>query len=314
MPKYLNYSTDTFYGIICSGLSKKTQLSFTSSNSSFTECERKYSLYTLSSFPSNNNCYSSPYKECQFSPHSQEPSLSTAFVTFISCTFNDFISSSGAAICFTSGDTLSVDQCSFTDCKSTHSFEHYEGAGGVLSNCGSLLSVTSSTFISCVSESFGGGVLATKDCKYATVSLCSFFTCTANHGGGVSVFFGPSSSVSSCRFLCCTADAIGGGLYHDSKTPCFFTASNLLFTENTANYNGDRGGGGFEDRRNSDYSITISFFFFNDNKAPSGVGNDLSMHYIPLIGNDILHCFTTTSSRSFWNKDSHDTNWLPLFV
>ena len=49
----ITHSTDTFYGIICSGLTDKTRLSFTSSNSSFTECVKINNK--MSSFHKYNN-------------------------------------------------------------------------------------------------------------------------------------------------------------------------------------------------------------------------------------------------------------------
>ena len=310
------YRSYSIYVIVRSGLILKTKLSFTSSNSSFTECVRKKALNNPISnvYPTYKNCINNngTITSCE-GPDILSGRVISSSATFISCTFTSLTSSeSGGAISFTHGDTLSVDQCAFTDCTSTHSVQHYEGGGGVFSNCGSLLSVTSSTFIRCTAVSFGGGVLATKDCNHATVSLCNFFTCSANHGGGLNLFFGPSSSISSSCFFSCTADAVGGGLYHDSKTSCYITLSDLLFTGNTANNNGDRGGGGFEDYRSlTSYPISISFSFFKGNRAPKGVGNDVSICHRALGRNDIIHCFTATASNSFWNTHYNNLEWLP---
>ena len=241
----------------------------------------------------------------------------TFSASFTSCTFISLTTTDdGGAISFTSGSSLSVYQCMFISCSAPQAEYWYHGGGAVFSNTGDILSVKSSTFIACSTNTFGGGVLATAACKYCSVSLCSFFHCTAEHGGGVCVFLGPSSTVDSSRFCSCTASfgcgsGGGGGLYHDCQGDSGIDASNLLFNKNAA-YSTGRGGGGFEDYRWSQFSITFSFSFFTQNTAPNGVGKDISILNKDLSAENIQHCFTTTSSKSFYNNGEHKNDWLPL--
>ena len=127
-------------------------------------------------------------------------------------------------------------------------------------------------------------------------------------------WMGPTSSVSSSRFICCMALVSGGGLYHDGYNSDTICISDSLFTNNKANSNtdGTRGGGAFEDYRTYLYTSKYSFSLFTGNTAPSGVGNDISVILTALSGSPITHCFTTTRTKSFWNKNSYVNNWLPL--
>ena len=313
-------STDTFYGILCSGLTEKTKLTFVSSNSSFSECVRSrfsfLSLTPTSYFP-NVNCYSSPYSECQFDPSNPLVPPSSSSASFISCTFNTLSSlTNGGAICFTSSHTLSVLNCSFALCSSLIIYDHTNGGGAIFSNAASLLSVTTSTFTHCTaSQSCGGGILAAGAAHSASVSFCVFIHCDANFGGGMSTHVGPASSISSCCYICCKASSCGGGLFHNSnKVSSCLLLSNSLFADNNASYSGQRGGGAFEDYGDSSYQSTYSFSFFAKNTAQNGIGNDIAIIRKILPLSNITHCFTTESTDSFYNAGSYQNDWLTLIL
>ena len=176
----------------------------------------------------------------------------------------------------------------------------------------------STTFIECTTTNFGGGILAERECKSSFVCWCSFIDCSAFYGGGLMTYFGPYSQLSSSRFISCAASQTGGGMYHEGNSPDYIILRDSLFTDNHAYYaeyrDNTRGGGAFEDYRSHNYDSTYSFSFFTGNTAPTGVGNDISIHDNKLDAEHIIHCFTTASSDSFWNNgtytDSQSRNWL----
>ena len=232
----------------------------------------------------------------------------TESATFTSCSFTSLTSAvSGAAIAFTSGSTLIADGCIFTNCIASTDKANFAGGGAIFIRNGAL-SVSWSSFVRCTTPSYGGGIHASGSCTSSSVSFSSFLHCEADHGSGITTFFGPSSTVLSCRFISCHASSVGGGIYHDSDTKSdSLSISDSLFTDNQANFvNGSssadtRGGGAFEDYRLSSYSSKYSFSFFTRNSAPYGVGNDISINGTSLSLSNIKSCFTTTTFHSLWN-------------
>ena len=313
--------TDTPHGIIFSGLTEKTKLSFISSNSSFSECVRKstHSPYSSSSQSTNApSCAASPYERCTFDSDNPIPSFSSSTVfntsTFTGLTADDC----GGAICFTSGNSLTLDQCIFNLCYTTDEFRDLNGGGAILINCGSFFSAHSSTFISCSTLSFGGAIVAEDGCQSSTVSFCTFIRCSARLGGGLMTFWGPTSALVSSHFISCTGTLTGGGLYHESleESQNLFV-SECVFKDNFADYTPDyyydRGGGGFEDFKFSQTESHYSFSFFTGNVAKSMYGNDITVREYSLPQENITYCFTTTAEHSFWNAGKHETNWLFLW-
>ena len=246
--------------------------------------------------------------------------------TIDSCEFNGISTEfqNGGAIYLHSDDssdstTLTVSMCHFELCNTTSDFSDRTGGGAVYMDCGTRLSVSSSMFICCSTESYGGGVYAQTNCNSAEVSSCAFIACGATAGGGFMTFFGPTSTVSSSYFLSCEASKVGGGLYHDSyQERSHFVLSDSLFAHNCAKYGNTsdeytyRGGGAFEDWRALVYTSKYSFSFFTGNTAPKGVGSDISVVHNVLLQSPLTHCFTTTAINAFWNNGSFITNWLPL--
>ena len=208
--------------------------------------------------------------------------------------------------------SLMVTNCIFHTCNSTATSQGVYGGGAIYIDCG-FVSITHTLFFCCSSAFYGGAIYVYNNCQSSTILHCSFIACHTEHGGAVMTHMGPSSSISSSRFISCSADYVAGGFYHNSNTTAStLTLSDSLFSYNCARYEGNRGGGAFEDRRDFSYISKYSFAFFTGNRAPSGVGNDISIGCKMLETNNIIHCFTTTKEHSLWNVDDYVTDWLQL--
>ena len=239
----------------------------------------------------------------------QTPSESA---TFIQCTFIKLTYTySGGAISFTSEGYHTVRDCFFRECSTINYRDWHSGGGAVSCSAGSL-SVYSSVFINCRTVGFGGAILGTSNCASMIVSNSLIIACSSKScGGGVSAHNSSAAHLSCCCFISCESPLSGGGYYHYNEAGLSLRVSNSLFRKNTANMTeSNRGGGGLEDCRITTYNSQHFFIFFSDNSAQNGVGNDLSICVNPLSGNDIAHCFTTTSSDSFWNNGRDFNNWL----
>ena len=307
----------SFYYLFCSGLTNKTTISFTSSNSSFIECVRKQ-LSSKSSFaPSstlNSECTAPPYEQCSFTQNNHPSSSDSSFTSciFIGLSSDD----NGGAICFTSSGALCVLFCSFSQCNTSIGHRNEFGGGAIFTNSSSLLTITSSMFMSCKSlNSFGGAVLGTSDCASTVVSDCYFLGCSAEwDGGGLCTHVGPRSDVLSSNFILCTVSSEGGGIYHNSLNPSSdIFLSNSLFQENHAGSAIDRGGGGFGQYRTVTYNVQCSFCFFTRNTDSAQIAHDFMTYISPMEEDSIVHCFTTTKEDAIYNAGSQITpDWLPL--
>ena len=146
------------YQQICAGVSRKTKVSFISSNSSFTECVRKHSS---SQIFNSQSCTISPYTNCTFAQTSR-PTISSS-ATFTSCTFTSLSSNpgNGGAISFQNqaSGTLTVISCNFYSCKCTATGSIEDGGGAIFAHTVSKVEVSSSLFVSsaCYSTSEGDG-------------------------------------------------------------------------------------------------------------------------------------------------------------
>ena len=101
-------------------------------------------------------------------------------------------------------------------------------------------------------------------------------------------------------------------MYHEGYSGGNLLLSDSLFKGNTANSGGSRGGGAFEDYRNTDYQSAYSFSFFTRNTAENGAGNDISVQYSAFTDSPLTYCFTTTAENAFYNAGSYKPYWLPL--
>ena len=181
--------------------------------------------------------------------------------------------------------------------------ERYFGGGAVCAECAHF-SANLSTFISCRSTFFSGGILAQRDCGLSIVSFCTFISCEAMYGGGLMTYCGPHSEIISSRFISCTGFVSGGGLYHESEDETnTISITDTLFFSNCADNSTDgwdtRGGGGFEDFHSTAYYSLYSFTFFHKNIAKYSYGHDLSTQGHHLSADNLHHCFTTTTENSF---------------
>ena len=159
--------TEIIYSIICSGLTHKTRLSFTSSNSSFIYCVRRHNRKFASQ--KNNFIYSTRKRDNNRETLSRRQSLTSSVAH--SFTHTDFTncestgSNPGGAIYCTSG-SLKLEDCTFTNCKS------YNRSGAVYFRCQNLCNDTNNLFV----NSSSGWHTGTFDDWSATQSIHSSST------------------------------------------------------------------------------------------------------------------------------------------
>ena len=320
-------SSDSVYGIICSGLTAKTKLSFTSFNSSFTECVRKHtplplSLYDLSSNNSDSSCRDS----CLFTLN---PLTLSSSATFASCVWRNCKADYGGGIYLNvsnSGVSLTVTKSEFHSCEA----DPYRGGGIYVEGIGSL-QVRDSLFHKCSAggfDDYGGGGIEVNTCgEYPLIEDTSFISCqSGSDGAGMGIWSPPfyhKTCLLNSRFVSCRAAPFGNDndgaslmVWNSSALICI---SNSIFAHSHSEY---RGGAVTQYIfNNASHSSSIHLFlfcFFKDNSAEFKPGNDVYFHdWIP--SNPFLHCFSTTqeyrisyySSRDYhFDKD----NWLPYTI
>ena len=262
--------SNPFYIFLSSGLTDKTKLSFTSSNSSFSECVRNRTVLFYSSSIFSNEEYTDNY-------NSRTDISQTS--TFTSCTFNSKGSSGGAIWFHGTSSTLTVLDSTFNKCNST------SGHGGAIYaySCGRI-SVYHSTFIQCAALSLysGGGILTDGASLSSEISQSTFISCSGGQdGGGLEIVGSTESSeqenlpVKDCKLIGCIAngrtdttanDADGGGLifWRNQNTIGIY---NSLFSKCESK---KRGGGSFVVINKPSFSNVIRFCFYCENTAPDG--------------------------------------------
>ena len=262
----------------------------------------------------SNNPYL--WEDIDFSDNENKPTfpVSGGDYFFTSCTFVDLSSDdSGEAISFTSGDSLSIDHCTFQECSTTGTANNYYGGGAVYVHSGTL-SISHSIFVSCTTSIYGGGVYADLDCTSSSVLSSSFIECEAKYGGGLMTFFGPSSFLSQSCFVSCKSTHAGGGMYHDGTEYDHIKVTGTLFDNNSADTidtnSIDYGGGGLKDYKTKEYTSKYSFSFFTRNSAKKGFGHDIAINTSSLQEGTIAHCYTTTAQNSY-NGGAAEDDWLP---
>ena len=306
------HSTETFYGIICSGLTSKMKRSFISSNSSFTECLRKDgpSLYFLSNSNVNDdNCRTN----CTFDDHqvSLPSTVADAEYEFFSCTWKQCSESCGGAILCTycTGSSLTVTRCYFSSC--TCSEIH---GGAIYASQISTFYCLSSFFYDCHSYALdGGGIQSIEITQCNSFKDCFFVSnSAARYGGGLVVADIKTTScdcsfsavVSDCRFLENNAEQ-GGGLHMRPSIDTHYICNSLISCNNATS------GGGLQFWNDVLQSVSFpsfSFLFFSSNSATDG--NDIQIGGTNLFSvRSFAHCFSSTrTQRIYPNKD---VDWLP---
>ena len=321
-------SEETFYGVLCSGLTDKTALSFISSNSSFSECVRPY-YFPFSSSPPNTDCLPDCINKHFRSLRFSLPSDSTSF-SF--CSWEDCLGEPGGAIYSSSaGASITVNSCIFNKCNSTKpntSSSHSYNGGAIFVSGITELIVFSSTFFHCCApqnnhDNGGSGGIFAYDIKTTIwISSSHFISCfTGSSGGGAYLSsikasdVGPQS-ITSCSYIQCTGYGItpdGGGLSLSYSDYTLGTSSCLFCS--CATVGCFDGGLYFTFNANSD-PYPICFCFFNGNSASQGADVYLMNHS---GSNPILHSFTTTDAQytvypSHWDAAQKQDDWLPLIT
>ena len=322
----LTDSIDTFYGIICSGLTKKTKLSFSSSNSSFTECVRKRTaIYNPHNYfhsgLNSNSCMLSTLSVIGCStPLTELANLRSLpkSMAFISCMWTSInaASDAGAAIKCSDGNyVLTVEKCSFSFCSAL------KKGGAIHSSSIHTLDVRESSFHKCSTSTTdndegSGAIWIYSITQKLSITQSSFISCTSKASGGASLIQKCSSNIkgagiiNNCRFVDCNAtdETPDGGAVWVWTNSALIGLSNCLFTKcNALNTMGD--GGALRHNLNTYFpgSYPISYCFFNRNTAK--YGNDISFKDIePTNSNPILrYCFSTSDPDRI---GYHLTGWL----
>ena len=336
-----SHSTDTFYGIICSGLTPKTKLSHLSSNSSFSECVRKHSV-SLTSYSNNlltttlTSCVDTSTTKCftfqtfvsdSDSPNSNQPGQLdltqddfkefTSF-GFFACVWTQCKADYGGGIYLTVSNTvtLSVINSQLYFCTVL-----YRG-GGIYTQGLNQLSIYNSLFSGCsataTSDNGGGGIETISTSEPPLVERSAFISCiSGNDGGGVGIYYSTQpqrACILQSRFIACegqhSSSSGGGGMIISHcnsaicSTECFFSACQSAWV----------GGGicywGTPENTHSSTPL-CSFSFFSMNSAlTSPYGHDIYFYYLPSDG-VCIHCFSTTTKSPRIHPSGHE-NWLPM--
>ena len=337
---YHLHSTSIFHEIICSGFTESTSLSFTSSNSTFTNCLRQhntpYSFHSYQHFQALSNantctgtqrCFDGKtFKQTSDPLHNIEkgplvlnaqnyPSI-TSFV-FISCEWNGCSVNSGGAISTSLHSIeLDIEACRFLSCVASIF------GGAIYAQSSTSVSINNSLFHSCRSQSNnishgGGGLFLISIKDKIHVASSTFYSCTSKCDGGaadIQEFF-PSENKCyefyACTFLKCVISydyACEGGallLWNIS----LLQSSNTLFSRNE----GWAGGACGTNCVSCAPNYQMYFCLFHMNKALKG--NDVYF-YVEPSHSPLLHCFSTTEDKRicYFNGDYHfnKDNWLPF--
>ena len=300
-----------------------TRFSFTSSNSSFSECVRNDHLHFL---PSSSNTYgvTSDIKwwEAETFNNNTKNVFSSSSATnykFTDCRWAHCSSSSdGGAIRLTSsGSTLTILRGTFIDCNTTCNF----GGGVFVDHC-EKLDAENSLFYQCHAttnrKNLGGAGICIHNCSttnhIARELLFIDCDCESDAGGmtlhyckGTQIEFPiQSSQFIKCRSLTFSPD--GGAICYAGNNVTV-GVQNCLFSQCSAT----NGGGIWTDICTRPSAEVIKFCFFHANTV-TGKGKDvclcrLESNYMPF-----LHCMTTSSENTvgeYENTNDH-SDWLPL--
>ena len=306
----------------CSGFTSITKFSFISSNSSFSECVRRYgyrsSLHLFSYTLQSNECE----QDCEGTDLATQKVIldSSSTHAFTLCSWNGGSSTLGGAICFANqtSSSLTVDNCLFYNCNSSSS--GWANGGGAL-HCYnvSTVSIQFSSFIKCCATSgCGGGVNMCDVLHQLYLNNCTFLFCFGKDDGGSAEIWSCNLEENSLgckdsRFISGlstgTGDPWAGGLMlWDNNPP--LQSSNIIFTNNNSTY-----GGAYGTNCNVDSpGYPLRFCFFHNNHG--SCGNDVCFnHYISSFETKyFIHCFSSSSiNRIGVVGNSNDySEWLPL--
>ena len=307
------------YLCFCPGLTKKTKLLFTSSNSSYNECVRNHSSSKMfSSLLQSNECE----QDCEGQDLRNQNVIldASATHTFKSCSWKDCSGTKGPAISFQSktGSSLTVDKCSFDSCTSTSSLRQ-DGGGAINAYNVKAVSIISSLFHSCKCTSTqksgtgnnrsGGGMLLHSVTETPLVKMCMFISCEAlDDAGGLGIFSCGSNinifAVQDSQFISCYCNDSSGAFEFQSST-CKVCSSCLY-----CKCSSKSGGASFIRFGTLASLAAISFSLYKDNE--SNIGKDL--YFDSATKGVIFHSFTTATDSGrvrFTTSSSAPDDWLP---
>ena len=318
---------NSFYGILCSGLTDKTILSFSSSNSSFTECVRNHHI-VLSNSDNNLNdptCLidgrqtSSP--ACNTSSRNTLNTGST--YDFSLCTWNSCSVSNdagGALKCTGTGTKVYLESCYFISCSAK------EKGGAIHTSSIHTLDVKQSVLYQCFTETTvdnqGSGAIWIYDIKQKlSLSQNDFISCTSKASGGASNIqlcnrsIQGENVINNCNYICCNAtnQSPEGGAIWIWENEALIGLENCIFSHCSSDYGGALR---HECCGYQEQSYPIRYCFFNRN---TGVfGNDVGLRlYVPTSEYAaLLLCFSTSDQNRIGyhvnnNWASTNVDWLP---
>ena len=235
----------TIYGILCSGLSDKTKLSFVSANSSFIECVRKNQLFHLFSVADNTHSPTCTINGTAATTPDCNTSLNnffddTSLYVFTSCVWSACAGDFGTAICVCNPDIeLTVNDCQFVSCEASS-----VNGSGIYAQSANIVHVQNSLFYDCKvlsgsnGEEGGGGIYLNSISTETLITTSDFIKCVVKYdGGGVNIWSsnstnGNDKTFQKCRFIKCHGDneyySEGGGImaydnnYYIGITNCLF--------------------------------------------------------------------------------------------
>ena len=319
-----SYLIRILYGILCTGLTLKTRLSFISSNSSFTECVRnpisqsnviEYKPGTSTIIGADNHYFFHSTTRTNTSTHLSPGRLQlSTSATFTSCVWNGCTSDTGGAIYVTtSAIALSVNSCQFLSCVAKGL------GGGIYAQSSHSVCVEETLFHRCRSDASssdidgGGGLFFDYISTQILISSSTFCDCSAKtDGAGVDVWHSYFTSANSrimqdCSFVKCiipkSVGCEGGAIYiwDNNVLKC----SDSLFTL----CEGYEGGAYASNCQSGKPNYQLEFCFFHANEGTSG--NDLHFRNgcsdIPLF-----QCFSTAQNNRISGVSNKDNDWLPV--
>ena len=298
-----------FLWLHISGLTEKTKISFTSSNSSYSECVRKH---LKKSIPPNNSLSSSNKKSensrTQITTSSQYTSGSSHSFTrtdFVSCKVTG--DTHGGAIYCTCG-SLTIEDCYFTNCQSA------QRAGAVFFLCYYSCKDSNNVFVNSTSNTETGSF----DDWFATPSVHSSSTYINSKAGGLNGIMNIEATaditVSSCIFINGSTPH-SSGLLNLAKITGLAIISNSIFSKGSASSYGG-GFGTFGDFTNN-VRPRFSFCFFCNNVCSNnnrGADFDANGNVGSLFSKEqILHCFSSSPGLRIYIEGKSNSvvdNWM----
>ena len=302
---------------ICELEDKLIILSFTSSNSSFTECVRKISLLQNITANDNPSCTGTIVNDrCIYTgqtlPLSQNSIYSFTNTDFNECKHHGSDSYGGAIDC-KAGD-LTIKQCSFTQCYA----EYRAGAVSFRSN-GKCIQ-EDNIYSSCSSDYWSGAFDSWEENKNPSheQKRCKYIDSSAkNYYGHTCMEYATTIMIDSNIYIHGSSSGDGqAGTVVNHHVQTKATYSNCLFVNGDAYYSGGLSFLGATTSHTAVFTVKFCFFRNNYNNHTSNTPYEIYFNQYTsanVCKDDIIHSFTATpNSRVFAStKNPQSQNWLP---